>query len=112
MAMNTIYAANEPARAEIDLIEGPAVLEFGASWCGHCRAVQPLLASAFAAHPGVRHIKIADGSGRRLGRSFRVKLWPTLIFLRNGKETARLVRPDDASTISEALALIDVADCP
>jgi thioredoxin 1 len=112
MAMNTTYAAVEPARAEIDLIEGPLVLEFGTAWCGHCRAVQPLLAGALDSHPRVRHMKIADGRGRRLGRSFRVKLWPTLIFLCNGKETARLVRPDAANSISEALALIDVADGP
>jgi thioredoxin 1 len=107
MAMNHFYATAEPARAEIDLIDEPAVLEFGAEWCGYCRAAQPLLAAAFAGHPRVRHLKIADGSGRRLGRSFRVKLWPTLIFLRHGRETARLVRPVDAASISEALAKIE-----
>jgi thioredoxin 1 len=47
----------------------------------------------------VRHIKIEDGRGRRLGRSFRVKLWPTLIFMRNGEEMERLVRPDDIELI-------------
>jgi thioredoxin 1 len=110
MAMNEEYAAIEPPRADIDRLEGPAVLEFGSPTCGHCRAVQPLLASALADHPRVRHIKIADGSGRPLGRSFRVKLWPTLVFLRDGRETARLVRPDDANAIRGALAQIDVAE--
>jgi thioredoxin 1 len=103
MAMNNSYAAVEPARAEVDLLEGPTVIEFGAPWCGFCQAAQPLLAAAFADHPDVRHIKIEDGKGRRLGRSFSVKLWPTLIFLRDGKETARLVRPGDAGAIREAL---------
>jgi thioredoxin 1 len=105
--MNDIYAAIEPARAEIDALEGPTVIEFGSPSCGYCRAVQPLLAEAFLDHPDVRHIKIADGSGRPLGRSFRVKLWPTLVFIQQGKERARLVRPDDVSAIREALALID-----
>jgi thioredoxin 1 len=58
-------------------------------------------------HPSVRHIKIEDGPGRRLGRSFRIKLWPTLIFLNNGNEVARLVRPDNAAEISGALARTD-----
>ena len=97
----------EPARAEIDMLEGPTVLEFGSPSCGYCRAAQPLLASAFADHPRVRHIKIADGSGRPLGRSFKVKLWPTLVFLSNGREIARLVRTGDASAIRRALAQID-----
>ena len=110
MAMNEEYAAIEPARTEVDLFDGPSVIEFGSPWCGYCRAAQPLLGSAFADHPRVRHIKIVDGSGCPLGRSFKIKLWPTLVFLSNGREIARLVRPGDASTIRLALAQIDFAE--
>jgi len=93
-------------RADVDALKGPAVVEFGTSWCGHCRAAQPVIASALANHPRVRHIKIEDGSGRRLGRSFTVKLWPTLVFLRDGKEVAKLVRPAGADEINAALGRI------
>jgi thioredoxin 1 len=109
MAMNEAYAAVEPARAEIDKLEGLALLEFGSPRCGYCRAAQPLIAAALAGHPRVRHIKVADDAGRPLGRSYKVKLWPTLVFLKNGRETARLVRPTDAGAIRAALAQIDVA---
>ena len=101
------YAATEPKRAEVDALGGATLLEFGSPWCGWCRRAQPLIAEALLAHPGVRHIKIADASGRRLGRSFGVKLWPTLVFLRDGREAARLVRPDDAAPIRKALVTID-----
>lgn len=94
---------SEPTRDEIDALQGPAVLEFGTSWCGYCRAAQPLIAAALAAHPEVRHIKIEDGRMRRLGRSFGVKLWPTLIVLRDGAEVARLVRPAGGDAVAEAL---------
>ena len=105
--MNTAYGEAEPKRAEVDQLQGATVLEFGSPWCGYCRAAQPLIATALADHPGVRHIKIADSSGKRLGRSFGVKLWPTLVFLKDGKEVSRLVRPREAKAITDALSLIE-----
>jgi thioredoxin 1 len=109
MAMNREYAQSEPSRAEVDTYPGATVLEFGAPWCPHCQAVQPLLEKAFIHHPGVRHIKIEDGKGKPLGRSYRVKLWPTLIFLRDGSEVERLVRSGDQEEILRALDKIDTA---
>lgn len=106
MPVSAAYSEVEPKRAEVDALRGPAVIEFGNSWCGHCRRAQPLIAEAFARHPDLRHIKIADASGKRLGRAFGVKLWPTLIFLKDGKEVAKLVRPARAAEIAEALAKI------
>ena len=107
MPMVTDYETIEPTRAEVEALQGPVMLEFGTPWCGHCRAAQPLIASAFIGHPAVRHIKIEDGSGRALGRAFKVKLWPTLVFLSQGQESARLVRPGGQAAIDEALARID-----
>jgi thioredoxin 1 len=107
MAMTDSYAANEPTRSDVDALAGPTLIEFGSPWCGYSRAAQPLLAAALAGHPRVRHLKIADGSGQPLGRSFKVKLWPTLVFLRDGAEVARLVRPGNASAIGQAIARID-----
>ena len=105
--MTREYADKEPLRSEIDTLPGPTLLEFGSPWCGYCRRAQPLINDAFADHAGVRHIKIADASRRRLGRSFGVKLWPTLVFLKDGTEIARVVRPTEADQIRKALADID-----
>lgn len=105
--MHQAYEAVEPAREEIERLAGPTLLEFGSSGCGYCAAAQPLIAAALAAHSRVRHVKIHDARGRRLGRSFRVKLWPTLVFLDNGSEVARLVRPADEGAIRAALAKIE-----
>ncbi len=93
----------EPTRADIDATPGPLLLEFGTDWCGHCRRAQPLIAEALARHPGVRHVRVIDGPGKPLGRAFGVKLWPTLVFLKEGQEASRLVRPPSAVEIVEAL---------
>lgn len=100
--METSYAADAPSRAQVDALGGATVLEFGTNWCGWCRAAQPLIGEAFADHPGMRHIKVEDGPGRPLGRSFRVKLWPTLVFLKDGQEVARVTRPGSADEVREA----------
>lgn len=81
MEMTEHYANIEPSRADVDALEGPVLLEFGTAWCGHRRAAQPLIGKALADRSGITHLKIEDGPGRPLGRSFRVKLWPTLILL-------------------------------
>jgi thioredoxin 1 len=102
--METSYATTAPSRGEVDALAGATVLEFGTGWCGWCRAAQPLIGAAFASHPGVRHIKVEDGPGRPLGRSFRVKLWPTLVFLKDGQEVARVTRPNSLDEIREGFA--------
>lgn len=83
----------EPTREEINQTSGPVLLEFGAKWCGHCRVLAPRLAEILQEFPEVRHILVEDGPGQPLGRSFGVKLWPTLVFLRDGKLLAQSSRP-------------------
>jgi thioredoxin 1 len=97
------YQNPGPTRDEIDASQGSMLLEFGTGWCGHCQAAAPAIAEALAEYPAVRHIKVEDGPGRPLGRSFRVKLWPTAIFLKDGQEVARVVRPVAADELRPAL---------
>ena len=103
MAYMPTYVEEAPTREEIDARPGLALLEFGANWCGHCQAAQPAIAAALAGHPALEHNKVEDSPGRRLGRSYRVKLWPTLIFLRDGQEVERLVRPTQAADVAAAV---------
>lgn len=103
MPIATVYDVEQPDRDSIDALRGPVVVEFGTNWCGHCSSAQPLIAQAMGEHPDVRHIKVEDGPGRMLGRSYRVKLWPTLVFLRDGEELARVVRPLGTGALDAAL---------
>jgi thioredoxin 1 len=88
-----LSAIEAPSLAEVQALPGLVLLEFGTEWCGHCRAAQPLIAQALADRPSWRHLKVEDGPGRALGRHYRVRLWPTLVVLRDGQELGRLVRP-------------------
>ena len=105
------YYKPEPAGGvDAAALRGPAVLEFGTNWCGHCLLARPFVEQALAGAPGIRHLKIEDGPGRAFGRAFRVKLWPTLVFLRDGVELARVVRPLGVGAIAAALDRIRATD--
>ncbi len=98
------YTPETLSRDELDQTQGPMVVEFGTNWCGICRGSQADIKAALDDHPSVAHLKVEDGKGRRLGRTFGVKLWPTLVFLQDGQEVARVVRPESSENIEEALS--------
>ena len=95
----------ELTRTEIEALPGRTLLEFGAAWCTHCKAARSDIDQWLAEQgESLRHVRIEDGKGKRLGRLYGVKLWPTLVLLQDGVEQARLVRPDGLSEISAAFA--------
>lgn len=100
---DTAFGHTDLTRADVEQWPGTALLVFGADWCGHCQAAATPLTQALAQHPGVRCVRVEDGPGRPLGRSFKVKLWPTLVWLRDGQEVVRVVRP---TTTDEVLRLL------
>lgn len=106
--MSAPYETAQPERSAVDAMPGTVMLDFGANWCGYCRAAEPLIDEALAGSQGssnpVRHLKVEDGPGRPLGRSFRIKLWPTVVVLKDGQEVARVVRPVSADEVRVALA--------
>ncbi len=109
MPFSAQHLPQAPQREAVDQLRGAAVLEFGTPWCSHCQSAQPLIQQALQHEGEVQHIKVEDGPGQPLGRSYRVKLWPTLVFLRDGAEVARLVRPQAVQDIRQALSMLKTA---
>lgn len=103
-SFNPEYREEAPALTDIEAWTGYAILEFGASWCSHCQAAESVIKDVLLAHPKLPHVKIADGRGKKLGRVFKVKLWPTLILLKDGQEVSRLVRPTGITEVRDLLA--------
>ena len=98
-----------PTRAQVDAMKGAVLVEFGTAWCGFCRALAPSVSELLARHPGIQHVKVEDGPGRPLGRSFRVRLWPNLVLLKDGVVVRQLARPTRAELES---ALSELAGGP
>lgn len=90
-----------PTRAEFDALPGRVLLEFGTPWCSICQAIQPRVAELTSARSDIRHIKVEDGPGQPLGRSFKVRFWPYFVFQKDGVVVRELVRPS-AQQLQEA----------
>lgn len=82
--------------ATVAAMPGWVLLDFGTDWCGYCIAALPAVDAWRDARPDIEHLRIEDGRGRPLGRAHQVKLWPTLVLVRDGREVARVVRPREA----------------
>ena len=106
--MDYIPSDEAPSRAEIDATSGLVLLEFGTPWCGICQAAEPRVAALMKQHPEIRHVKVEDGPGLALGRSFGVKLWPNFVFLKDGQVVRQLARPtgDQLKEAFSALAVV------
>ena len=104
--MGESYQPESTRREQVEGQPGGVVLQFGTNWCGWCRSAEPVIERVLSTRPDITRLKIEDGPGRPLGRSFRIKLWPTLVFLKDGQEVARVVRPRDDDVVIAALALL------
>ena len=115
------YSSEHPTREAVAAMQGNVVIEFGVDGCPHCqRAAGPVsevLAAALAearavasagapkgagvaaAAATLQYLRLEDERTRPLGRTFKVKLWPTLLFLQDGVEVARVVRPTTADEV-------------
>lgn len=93
----------DPTLEQLGDMPGYTLLEFGTSWCTYCQAAQPLIAEAMHLRNDIRHLRIEDGKGKRLGRQFGGKLWPTLVLLNAGEEVDRCVRPQHCNDLEKLL---------
>jgi len=107
--MSTLYQACALTRSELDARSGDLLLQFGVDGCGHCQRAEPAITAALETFPSIDHLRIEDGAGRPLGRSLGVRLWPTLVLLRDGQELDRLVRPTQAAQVIALLRPLGAA---
>lgn len=108
MPQPTVYLDEKtaPTRDQVDRMPGLVLLEFGTAWCGFCLTAAPRVAALLAKNPAIQHVKVEDGPGRALGRSFRVRLWPNLVFLRDGVVVRQVARPSHVEMDEAFLALL------
>ena len=89
--MSVLTITKENFDLEVMKSDRPVLLDFWASWCGPCRMLSPVVDEFAGEHSEVKVGKVNVDEQRELAAQFGVMSIPTLVVIKNGKETTRQV---------------------
>ena len=83
--------------------KGSHVVDFWAAWCGPCRMIAPVLEEIARDRKDVTIGKLNVDENPRTASQFKVQGIPLLVFIKDGKETGRLVGAVPKQQIESAI---------
>jgi thioredoxin len=89
---------------QLSLKDKVVLVDFGATWCGPCKAMEPIIKEMIKKYDGratILEINIDDQRG--LATDYMVQSIPTLILFKDGQEVKRLVGLQPVATIEQSL---------
>ena len=75
------------------------LIKFGASWCGPCKAMEPILEEIKKERPDVKVLELDVDSESELVNLFRIRSVPTLFWIKEGVTVNKLVGGVNKETI-------------
>ena len=92
MAKGLLEIDESNFEGEVLKADVPVIVEFGATWCGPCRALEPMLerlAQKYGAQRKFATINVDDSPA--IATRYGVRGTPTLVVFAKGKEVARQI---------------------
>ena len=81
----------ENFQTEVSESHKPVLLDFWAAWCGPCRMIAPTVEEIAQERPDIKVGKVNVDEQSDLAAQFGIVSIPTLVVLKNGEVTNRLV---------------------
>ena len=92
MATGTVVLTEANFAQEVTSSTTPVLVDFGATWCGPCRALAPIveqLAAEYAGRLKVATLDIDQAPG--VAQKFNIMSVPTLIFFKGGQAKDKVI---------------------
>ena len=109
--MSAININKSNFQNEVMNSDKPVLLDFWAPWCGPCRMVVPIVEQIAEDRKDIVVGKVNVDEQPELASQFGVMSIPTLVVLKGGKETARMVGYRPKEEILELLERYGVELC-
>ncbi|MBQ6237574.1 MAG: thioredoxin [Bacteroidales bacterium] len=99
-----VVEVNDQNFAEVKTSNLPVLLDIGATWCGPCKALAPVIEEIAAEYEGkalVCKVDVDEAPG--IASEFRVRNVPTVLFIKNGAAVDKSVGLVAKATLTDKL---------
>lgn len=99
-----VVEVNDNNFAEIKQSKLPVLLDIGATWCGPCKALAPIIEEIAADYDGkalVCKVDVDEAPG--IASEFRVRNVPTVLFIKDGAAVDKSVGLVAKATLTDKL---------
>lgn len=99
-----VVEVNDQNFAEVKQSNLPVLLDIGATWCGPCKALAPIVEEIAKEYEGKAMVcKVDVDEAPGIASEFRVRNVPTVLFIKNGEVADKSVGLVAKATLTDKL---------